>query len=48
MKSCPFCSIVRGDDHSVREVARTKDVVVFFSYRTGCFRTLHGDSTTSR
>lgn len=30
MKSCPFCSIVRGDDHSVREVARTKDVVVFF------------------
>ena len=27
---CPFCTIVDGNDPKVREVARTKNVVVFF------------------
>ena len=30
LQCCPFCSIVRGDDAVVREVARNDKVVVFF------------------
>lgn len=30
LQCCPFCSIVRGEDAVVREVARNDKVVVFF------------------
>lgn len=29
LQCCPFCSIVRGEDAVVREVARNDKVVVF-------------------